>query len=133
MDLTAVAAAVVLGLCAGLLSGLVGVGGGILLVPALSLLLGLGQVEAEATSLLAMAPVAAVGALRQRGFGNLRLADGLSMGALALAGAYVGTELAHALPERALELLFAGVLALIASRLVHRALRSGDAAASDGA
>ena len=61
-----------LGLGAGVLSGIFGVGGGILFVPTL-VALGLGQVEASATSLLAIVPTAAVGALRQRSYGNLRL------------------------------------------------------------
>ena len=57
--------AVLIGIAAGLLSGLLGVGGGALFVPALVLVLGLDQIEAEATSLLAIVPVAAVGATPQ--------------------------------------------------------------------
>ena len=67
-----ITAALALGLAAGVLSGMFGVGGGILFVPTL-VALGLGQVEAAATSLLAIVPTAAVGALRQRAYGNLRV------------------------------------------------------------
>ena len=68
--------ALLLGVAAGVLSGIFGVGGGILFVPTL-VALGLGQVEAAATSLLAIVPTAAVGALRQRAYGNLRVRPAL--------------------------------------------------------
>ena len=58
--------AALIGVLAGIASGLLGIGGGILFVPALTILLGHGQVEAEATSLLAIVPVALVGSWRQR-------------------------------------------------------------------
>ena len=67
--------AALIGVAAGVASGLLGIGGGILFVPALTILLGLHQVEAEATSLLAIVPVALVGSWRQRAYGNLRAAD----------------------------------------------------------
>jgi len=67
-----IALAILLGVAAGVLSGIFGVGGGILFVPTL-VALGLGQVEAAATSLLAIVPTAAVGAMRQRSYGNLRV------------------------------------------------------------
>ena len=63
--------------------GLFGVGGGILAVLALTLVLGLGQHEAQATSLLSIIPVALVGAWRQHGYGNLRLREGVLLGLLA--------------------------------------------------
>ena len=65
------------GTVAGLFSGLFGVGGGIMFVPALVLFAGLSQLEPEATSLLAVVPVAAVGAWRRHTYGNLRLRPGL--------------------------------------------------------
>jgi hypothetical protein len=64
------------GTAAGLFSGLLGVGGGILFVPALTLVLSLSQVRAQATSLLAIIPVALVGAWRQRRYGNVAVPDG---------------------------------------------------------
>ena len=65
-----------MGAAAGVLSGLLGVGGGILFVPTLTLALGLSQVRAEATSLLAIIPVALVGAWRQHRYGNVDVRDG---------------------------------------------------------
>jgi uncharacterized protein len=119
-----VIAAVAIGFAAGVSSGMLGVGGGILFVPALVFALGLSQLSAESTSLLAIVPVALVGAIRQRGHGNVRLRDGLVLGALSPLGVLGGTELANALPERALELSFAAVQLLFAFALARRALRS---------
>ena len=105
-----------------MLSGLLGVGGGALFVPALVLLLGLDQVDAEATSLLAIVPVAAVGAWRQHRYGNVRVRDGLVIGVLAIPGALVGVVLVNAVPERAIEYAFAALLIWIAWTLGRGAL-----------
>ncbi len=114
---------VVIGVVAGVLAGLLGIGGGALFVPALVLLQDLGQLEAQATSLLAIVPVAVVGAARQAGYGNLRLREGLLTGVLALAGGIGGVALANALPERVLEVAFGLLLLVIAAQLTRRALR----------
>ena len=119
-----IAAAIAIGFAAGVSSGLLGVGGGIIFVPGLVLVLGLSQLSGEATSLLAIVPVALVGAWRQRGYGNVRLRDGLLLGALSPLGVVGGTELANALPERALELSFAAVQLVFAFGLARRAWRS---------
>jgi len=116
------AGAILIGIAAGMLSGLLGVGGGALFVPALVLLLGLDQVDAEATSLLAIVPVAAVGAWRQHRYGNVRVRDGLVIGVLAIPGALVGVVLVNALPERAIEYAFAALLIWIAWTLGRGAL-----------
>ncbi len=115
-------AGVAVGLAGGVASGLLGVGGGILFVPGLVLLLGLSQLEAEATSLVAVVIVAVAGAARQRRHGNLRVRDGLLVGVLSPLGVVAGTVAANALPERALELLFAAFQLYFAYRLGRRAL-----------
>jgi len=115
--------AVAVGLVAGLAAGMLGVGGGALIVPGLVVFLGLDQVEAEATSLLAIVPTALVGAWRQHRYGNLRLHDGLRVGVLAVGGAVVGVVLANVLPVRALELAFAALLVVVAVRLARAAWR----------
>jgi len=117
---TTVVLALVLGLGAGILSGLFGVGGGILAVLALTLVLGLGQHEAQATSLLSVIPVALVGAWRQHGYGNLRLREGVLLGALAIGGSLAGVVIANAVSERALEVSFAGLVLFVAYRLARR-------------
>lgn len=118
--------AIALGLLAGLAGGLLGIGGGAFFVPALALGLGLGQVEAEATSLVAIVPMALLGAWRQRRYGNLDVRVALQLGVLALPGAALGVVLANAVPERALELGFAGVLVLAGVQLLRRPAATGD-------
>jgi len=120
-----IAEAIVVGLLAGVASGLLGVGGGAIIVPGLVMFLGLGQIEAEATSLLAIVPVALVGAWRQRRYGNVRLGEGARLGLLAVAGAVAGAVLANVLPVRAIELAFAALLVVVALRLAREALRAG--------
>jgi uncharacterized protein len=116
-------AAAVLGFLGGMVGGLLGVGGGILFVPALTIFMEESQVEAEATSLLAIVPVALVATWRQREYGNVRLADGLLIGALSPIGVAIGVIVANEVSQRALELSFAGLALLIAGRLALRALR----------
>ncbi|HET8976206.1 MAG TPA: sulfite exporter TauE/SafE family protein [Solirubrobacterales bacterium] len=114
---------VLLGAAAGLIGGLLGVGGGILFVPALTIFQDKPQVEAEAASLLAIVPVAIAAVWRQRGYGNLRLREGLLIGALSPLGVGVGVVVANAVSERLLELAFAGLLIVVASRLLWHAWR----------
>jgi uncharacterized membrane protein YfcA len=122
MDAQDVVIAGLLGFGGGVIGGVLGVGGGIVFVPALALVLGLSQVEAEATSLLAVIAVGIVGAWRQYGYGNVRPRDGALMGALSLAGVAAGVAVANLLPEHALKLLFAAVMLYFASTLFRRAL-----------
>lgn len=117
-----IVAAVALGLTAGVLSGVFGVGGGILFVPTL-VALGLGQVEAGATSLLAIVPTAAVGTWRQRAHGNLRLRTALVIGAVSVVGAELGVQIAIRLDEALLRRGFGILLLLVAVQLAIRGLR----------
>jgi uncharacterized membrane protein YfcA len=117
-------AAILVGFAAGAVAGLMGVGGGILFVPALTLFLDQSQLHAEATSLLAIIPVALVGAWRQYEYGNMRLKEGLVIGVLSPVGVLIGTVVANTVPERALEIGFAGLILLIAGQLVRRAFAS---------
>jgi uncharacterized membrane protein YfcA len=119
-----VVGAIAIGFVAGMASGLLGVGGGALFVPALVLFLGLSQIEAQATSLLAIAPVALVGAARQHRYGNLRVHDGIVLGVLATGGTLGGVALANAVPGRALEVSFAMLQLFVAFQLARRALRN---------
>lgn len=114
--------AALIGICAGIAAGLLGIGGGLLFVPALTILLDLGQVEAEATSLLAIVPVALVGSWRQRRYGNLNVHDAVVIGVLSIGGAVAGVAAANALPERVLRIGFALLLLNMARQLVVRGL-----------
>ncbi|MGH2972730.1 MAG: sulfite exporter TauE/SafE family protein [Gaiellaceae bacterium] len=113
------ALAVVLGIVAGILSGLFGVGGGILFVPTLTWL-GLTQLHAEATSLLAIIPTVAVGVWRQQRYGNVRWSGAAIVGAAAAAAAVGGAQLAQVVPESLLRKLFAVVLLATAAQIVWR-------------
>jgi uncharacterized protein len=114
--------AVVVGFTAGVVGGLMGVGGGILFVPALTLLLDESQLRAESTSLLAIIPVAVVGAWRQHRYGNVRARDGLVIGALSPIGVLIGAVVSNTVPERALEIGFAVLILFVAAQLVRRAV-----------
>jgi uncharacterized membrane protein YfcA len=115
--------AAALGFAGGVMGGLLGVGGGIVFVPALALVLGLTQVDAEATSLLAVIGVGLVGAWRQSRYGNVRLRDGAVLGGLSGIGVLSGVVLANVLPERALQLIFAAFMLWVAGSLLRRTLR----------
>jgi uncharacterized protein len=116
--------AVLIGLVAGVTSGMLGVGGGVVFIPGLVLILGLSQLGAQATSLLAIVPVTIVGAWRQHRYGNVRLRDGLLLAALSPLGVAAGALLANNVSERTLELSFAAVQLAFAAGLARRALRS---------
>ena len=115
-------AAALLGFAGGTLGGLVGVGGGIVFVPALAIFLDQSQVHAEATSLLAIVFVAALGAWRQQGYGNVRVRDGIILGVLSPLGVAAGVLISNAVSERTLQLLFAALALVFAAQLLRRGL-----------
>jgi uncharacterized membrane protein YfcA len=104
------------------LAGLFGVGGGILFVPTL-VALGLSQLDAEATSLLAILPTVAAGAWRQERYGNFRARPALAVGIASLPGVAAGVAVAESLPEETLQQLFALLMALVAAQIGWRARR----------
>jgi uncharacterized protein len=112
--------AVVLGLVAGVLAGVFGVGGGILFVPVL-VALGLNHHEANGTSLLAIIPTVAVGTWRQARYGNVRWRASGLIGVAAAAAAQGGVLLAVALSNATLRRLFAALLVLVAVQIAWRA------------
>jgi uncharacterized protein len=115
-------AAILIAMAGGVTGGIVGVGGGVLFVPALTIFLGLTQVEAESTSLLMIVIVALVGAFRQNAYGNLNVRAALVVGALSPLGVLLGVIIANAVSGRTLQLSFAALALFIAYRLVRRAL-----------
>ena len=133
METGEVIGAVAIGCAAGVVSGLLGVGGGVLFVPGLALILGLGQLEAESTSLLAIIPTAVVGAWRQHRYGNLDLRSGLLVGALSPLGVAAGVLVANAVPERGLEIGFAALQFAFAVQLGRRAFEGRRGGSEGGA
>ncbi len=116
--------AIALGLLTGVVAGFFGVGGGILFVPTLVLALGLGQVEAAATSLAAILPTVAAGAWQQNRYGNVRWRTAGLLGLIAVVGVELGVRVAGALDEDLLRRLFALLLFGVAAQVAMRALRS---------
>ena len=111
-----------LGVLAGILSGLFGVGGGILFVPILTWL-GLTQLHAEASSLLAIIPTVMVGVWRQQRYGNVRWRPAAILGVASIAATVGGAQLALSLPESTLRRLFAVLIIFTAGQIAWRARR----------
>ena len=122
-DTRTIIAALAAGIAAGILAGLFGVGGGILFVPALAAL-GLGQLSAEATSLVAVIPTVLVGAYRQHGYGNVRIKTACILGVSSVAGVYVGVLVALAADESHLRKLFGLLLLATAAQLAWRSAKA---------
>ena len=122
--MTTLVLAAALGFAAGVLSGMLGVGGGILFVPTLALVLGLTQLGAQATSLAAMLPVVALGAWRQHRYGNVRWRAAAVVGLASAVGVAGGTALAASLSDDVLRKLFAGLLLVTAAHLLVSSGRS---------
>jgi uncharacterized protein len=120
---TTIVLALVLGFAAGTVAGLFGVGGGILFVPAL-LALGLSQLEAEATSLLAILPTAAAGVWNQARYGNVRWRAAIAVGLASIPAVALGVWVAESLSEVTLRRLFALLMLVLAAQVAWRA-RSG--------
>jgi uncharacterized membrane protein YfcA len=114
--------AVLLGLAAGVLAGMFGVGGGILFVPTL-IALGLNEHDAVGTSLLAIIPTALVGTWRQARYGNVRRRAALTLGLAAAVAAQGGVVLAQSISDATLRRLFAGLLVLVALQVALRSRR----------
>jgi uncharacterized membrane protein YfcA len=115
--------AILLGLAAGILAGMFGVGGGILFVPTLTWL-GLTQLHAEAASLLAILPTVATGTWRQMQYGNIRWRPVVVIGIASIGGVVGGAYVAESLQEHVLRKVFAAWLLLNAAQLLWRARRS---------
>jgi uncharacterized protein len=114
--------AILLGVAAGVLSGMFGVGGGILFVPTL-VALGLGQLEAQGTSLLAILPTVLAGSWSQRRYGNLRVRTAVVLGLASIIGVEIGARIVVEMPEDALRRIFALLLFAVAGQLAWRTYR----------
>jgi len=108
-----------LGVLAGAVSGLFGVGGGVLFVPTLTLIVGLSELHAQATSLLAIIPVAVLGTWRERSSGRVNVRDVGVIGVASIGTAIIGSLLADVAPERVLRIGFALILVWTAWRIVR--------------
>jgi uncharacterized membrane protein YfcA len=116
---------VALGLFAGLVAGIVGVGGGFVIVPASIAYLGFSFKEASGTSLLAIAFIAVPGIVAHALLGHIWYLGGLALMIGSIPGAYLGARLVDRMPERAARLAFAGLLVLSACLVVLNELFGG--------
>lgn len=107
-----------IGTAGGAFSGLFGVGGGTVIVPMLIFWFAFGEREATGTSLVAIAVIGTLGAVVQALYGNVDLAHGLVVGVPAVLGVLAGAAAQQRLPERAVSLLFAALLVVVAVQLV---------------
>jgi len=108
-----------IGLAAGAFSGLFGVGGGTVIVPLLIVWFAYGERLATGTSLAAIVPIGAFGALAQGGvYGNVHLLTGVLLAIPALIGVVLGTTIQQRIPQRAVSYLFAALLVGIAIELI---------------
>jgi uncharacterized membrane protein YfcA len=113
-------ACVGIGLLAGLFSALLGVGGGIVIVPLLIVLIGLAPRPATATSLAAIGVTAGFGAVAYGALGRIEWAEAALIGFPAIAGVFAGTWLQQRISSRVLTLAFAAFLVVVAVQLLAR-------------
>jgi uncharacterized membrane protein YfcA len=131
MDAGTLIGLIAIGFAAGMLGGLVGVGGGILFVPGLIIFLDEPVLRATSTSLLAVVVVAIVAALRQRSYGNVRFKDAMLIAVLSPLGVVIGWLVSNNVPERWIELAFAAFQLYMAYGLIRGPKSKGKAAAAE--
>jgi uncharacterized protein len=113
-----VAALLGIGLIAGLLAGLLGIGGGVVMVPAMVLIMGMDQHIAQGTSLLVIIPAAAFGSFTHHRHGRLALRDAAALAVGGVLGAILGSVTALSLDDQLLQRLFAVLILIVAVRLL---------------
>lgn len=118
MSLPEILALLAIGLTAGMLAGLLGVGGGIVMVPAMVLFIGFDQHVAQGTSLLVIIPAAALGSFTHHRHGRLALRDAAALAAGGVLGALLGSVVALSLDEELLQRLFAILILAVAFRML---------------
>lgn len=123
LSLAVVLSLFVLGLVMGVLAGLFGIGGGVVAVPVLIAVFGMGDLVAKGTSLIAMVPAAVLGSLTNRVNQLVRVRDGLMVGLTAVAGSVGGVALAFLIPPALSGLLFGLLLVGAAVQLIVRTLK----------
>lgn len=113
-----------LGLVVGVASGLFGIGGGVIIVPALIGLFGVSELVAKGTSLLAMVPTSITGTISNTRARLVKPVEGLVMGVAAAVASFPGALVAHQLPTRLSNVLFALLVLFAAVQLAIRAWRA---------
>lgn len=131
LSIAGVAALVAIGFVTGTLSGLLGIGGGVIMVPVLVVLFGEIPVVAKGTSVAVIVPSSLVGTLRNRRYANADLKIALAVGVVGVVGAVIGSLISDSIDATVSNVLFALLLLLVAV-LQLRTLRSSPAANGGG-
>jgi len=110
---------ILLGLMAGVFSGFMGLGGGILLTPALVYIFGLSQHQAQGTSLAVMVPpITFLAALRYYYSGNVKLNVALFIALGFMLGGLIGAHMVQAVPDVVLKKIFGAILLIVAVKMI---------------
>jgi uncharacterized membrane protein YfcA len=132
MDIQTIISLIIVGIFAGILSGLVGIGGGIILVPALVYLLGFSQMSAQGTSLaLIMFPVGILGVMQyyKHGYVDFKIIPIIAIGFIV--GSFFGGKISTNLPQDTIKKIFAALLFIIALKMMFFDKRNNDAASAE--
>lgn len=114
---------ILVGLGAGILSGILGVGGGVILVPAMTLFFNFPQAVAKGTSLMVIVPTATLGTYRNAKYSNVYIEAAIITGLGGAAFAFIGAQFADSMSERMSNVLFGILLVVTATQILVRALR----------
>jgi uncharacterized protein len=110
---------ILIGLIAGIMSGFVGIGGGVIIVPALVYFMGLSQHEAQGTSLLLMLPpIGILAVMNYHKAGQLNYKYGIIIAAMFIIGAYFGSKLSLKLSPGLVKLIFGLIMVYVSIRLI---------------
>ncbi len=118
MSISVLVILVMIGLMAGVLSGLLGLGGAIIIIPALVFFLGMDQYSAQGTSLATLLlPIGLLAVINYYKAGELNIKYAMVIAVAFIAGGYLGSKVALQIPEDVLRKVFAGILVLIAIKM----------------
>lgn len=119
MSISTIAILLVIGLCAGMLSGFVGVGGGIIIVPALIFFLGFSQHMSQGTSLAMMIPpIGILAVMNYYKSGNVDMKAALILCITFVVGGYLGSKLSISLDQKVVKKVFAVIMMIAAVRML---------------
>jgi uncharacterized protein len=119
MSISMIVILVVIGIITGIMAGMLGIGGAIIMIPALVFLLGISQQTAQGTSLAVMLPpVGIIAAFNYYKAGHVNIKFALILAAFFLVGSYFGSKIALTLPQSALKKIFGILLLLVAAKML---------------
>jgi len=119
MSTTMLLILIVIGIVTGIMAGMLGIGGAIIMIPALVFLLGISQQTAQGTSLAVMLPpIGIIAAYNYYKAGQVNIKFAIVLAVCFLVGSYFGSKFALTLPQAALKKIFGILLLLVAARML---------------